>query len=705
MPRLLTGPVALALCVAGVLTASSTALAQPAFAAAPPARTVPADAAGTRSAPVTTTFAQAAPASAAANPADALAVTPPMGFNDWNAFGCNVDEPLITATADLFVSAGLKAAGYQYVNIDDCWMATSRDAAGRLVADPVKFPHGIGWVADYVHGKGLKLGIYESAGTMTCAGYPGSLGHEEVDAQTFADWGIDYLKYDNCYNNGDTTTQQYIARYTTMEHALLNTGRPIVYSLCEWGINDPWTWDPKVGQLWRTTDDIADNWNSVASIIRANLALYPYAGPSRWNDPDMLQVGNGGMTDTEYRTHFGLWAMMAAPLLIGTDLRKATPETMSILRNADLIAIDQDPLGRQARPVIDENGHVVFTKTLADGDVAVAFYNESDSTAQLTASAATLALPSANRYALREVWTGATTQAADRISAVVPPHGTTIYRVTPAPVGDRLAPLTTALLSLPGVATAGGHPLIKPGQPTPATATFGNYGRGAVRDVVVSMTTPTGWTATPVRSPRALVVGTDQTFSSDWTITAPATAEPGKYDLSVDIKYTYSGPVHARATDRVSVLVANRPPTGRSYLSDQPWLSATNGWGPVEKDTSNGEQAAGDGGPITINGMRYAKGLGTNAPSEVDYYLAGACSTVTAQVGIDDEKSANANATFQIFADDRKVADSGAMTSADDVRALTANVTGASLVRLVVDDNGSPDSDHADWGDLTVTCA
>src|SRR3989440_17530 len=203
-----------------------------------------------------------------------------MGFNDWNAFRCNVTEQLIEQTADFFVSSGLRDAGYQYVNIDDCWMTTERDpATGRLVPDPVKFPGGIKGTADYVHGRGLKLGIYEDAGTMTCAKFPGSLGHEDVDAQTFADWGVDYLKYDNCNNAGSTTREQYIARYSAMRDALAKTGRPIVYSLCEWGVNNPWEWGAGVGNLWRTTGDIGDNWASLKNIIQKNMVLHPFAKP------------------------------------------------------------------------------------------------------------------------------------------------------------------------------------------------------------------------------------------------------------------------------------------------------------------------------------------------------------------------------------------------------------------------------------------
>ena len=680
MRRLVAGTVAFAACLVG-LTAPSPAIAAP------------------------STVAPALAAAPADNPADALTRKPVMGFNDWNAFGCNVSEELITATADLFVSSGLKAAGYEYVNIDDCWMTRERGADGRLVADPVKFPRGMKWLADYVHSKGLKIGIYESAGTQTCAGFPGSLGHEEIDAQTFADWGMDLLKYDNCFHGGDTTREQYIARYSAMEQALLKTGRPIVYSLCEWGTMQPWTWEPKVGQMWRTTGDIADNWNSLKSIIRSNIALHSYAGPSRWNDPDMLQVGNGGMTDTEYRTHFGLWSMMAAPLLIGTDLRKATPATWKILLNKELIAIDQDRLGVQAAPVVNQGGHVVLAKPLANGDKAVALYNETDVTAQISVPADTLELPPAAGYSLRDVWTGATTQARDTISAVVPPHGTAIYRVRTAPAATAVAPVATVVLALPNASQVAGQLLVEGGKDAVATATFGNSGRGFVQDVATTVNAPSGWTVKLSSPPYTRRVNTNKTFSSNWTVQPPADVAPGRYDLEVTAVYRWNNVNWATQTSSLTVLVANPPPAGTSFLSDHTWLSAVNAWGPVEKDRSNGEQAAGDGGPLTINGATFAKGLGTNAPSDIAYFTGGKCTTITAQVGIDDEKSVNANATFQVFADGTKVADSGPMTFADDARPLTADVTGADIVRLVVADNGSADSDHADWADLKITCS
>src|SRR5215207_3255474 len=305
-----------------------------------------------------------------------LARTPPMGFNNWNTTACRADfnEAMVLGIADIFVNRGLRDVGYQYVNLDDCWALPQRNAQGNLVPDPVRFPRGINFLADYVHARGLKLGIYTSAGTKTCnvAGFPGGLGHEQQDANLFASWGVDYLKYDNCNNQGVDARM----RYTKMRDALAATGRPIVYSICEWGQNQPWTWAQDVGNLWRTTGDINDTYAKMVSIAKRNMSLAQYAKPGAWNDPDMLEVGNGRMTATEYRTHFSLWAVMAAPLLIGSDLRRVSEDTFAILKNADVIAIDQDRLGRQGTVISNSGGFVVYNKVLANGDRAVALSNE-----------------------------------------------------------------------------------------------------------------------------------------------------------------------------------------------------------------------------------------------------------------------------------------------------------------------------------------
>jgi alpha-galactosidase len=355
-----------------------------------------------------------------------LALTPPMGFNDWNAYGCNVSESLIKATALAMHDNGMQAAGYDYVNIDDCWLQKSRDSNGNLQPDYTKFPDGISGTAAYVHSLGLKLGIYEDAGTETCAGYPGSLGHEQQDADTFAAWGVDYLKYDNCNNEGISAQ----TRYTAMKNALAATGRSIVLSLCVWGQEDvATTWGPSTGNLWRTTGDISPTFSSMLSNFNTNVQLAGSARPGQWNDPDMLEVGNG-MSSTEDQSEFSLWAEMDAPLIAGTNIADASSTTLSILTNKNVIAVDQDSLGVQGSEVSTANGLDVLAKPLANGDVSVALFNTTGSTATITTSASAIGKSGASSYTLTNLWTGATSGTSSTISASVPSHGTVMYRVS-----------------------------------------------------------------------------------------------------------------------------------------------------------------------------------------------------------------------------------------------------------------------------------
>ena len=273
-----------------------------------------------------------------------LGKMPQMGWNSWNKFGCNINERLILETIDALINTGLSSVGYKYINIDDCWQI-SRDENGKIVVDPNAFPNGIKPLADYAHSKGLLFGIYSDAGYQTCAGRPGSLGYEEIDAQTYAEWGIDYLKYDNCFTDGSPPEK----RYPVMRDALLKQNRPIFYSICEWGVNDPAKWAPEVGNSWRTTIDIYNSWDSMVYVIDTNNEWYEYAGPGGWNDPDMLEIGNGGMNFEEEKIHFGLWCISKAPLLIGCDITNMSKETFEILTNPEIIAINQDPLGIQGK--------------------------------------------------------------------------------------------------------------------------------------------------------------------------------------------------------------------------------------------------------------------------------------------------------------------------------------------------------------------
>ncbi|MFD7883490.1 NPCBM/NEW2 domain-containing protein [Streptomyces bauhiniae] len=647
-----------------------------------------------------TTGGIAAPATAAPPPpapAEDLAPTPPMGFNNWNSTHCRAEfnEDMVKGIADLFVTEGLKDAGYQYVNLDDCWALPERNADGKLVPDPARFPHGISAVADYVHAKGLKLGIYTSAGTKTCdgAGFPGALGHEASDARQFADWGVDYLKYDNCNNQGVDAQQ----RYRAMRDALRATGRPIVYSICEWGENKPWEWASDVGQLWRTTGDISDNWGSMLSILKQNLPLAPYAGPGHWNDPDMLEVGNGGMTDTEYRSHFSLWAVMAAPLLIGTDLRTASPATLDILGNKEVIAVDQDPLGRQGTVVSSEGGRWVVAKEMADGSRAVALFNESGTAQRVATSAAAVGLPRAPGYTRRDLWQHRDTNTAGTIAATVPAHGTVLLRVSADGHWAEHPPAVELGLDE--------TPFIERDTPATLTTTVTGQGRTPAREVSATLTGPDGWTVRALSPATAANLSNGASLRTRWRVTAPPGTPVGSYAFSLRVRYR--SPAGERVTGELPVTasVVVPPPAGTSYLSDLPWLSAVSGWGPVERDTSNGEDAAGDGSPLTIGSTVYAKGLGVHAASEVAYYAGRRCSTVTAEVGVDDEKGAKGSVAFEIWADGVQAASTGVLTNADRAEPLTADVTGARVVRLVVTDGGDGvDSDHADWADARLSC-
>jgi alpha-galactosidase len=351
-----------------------------------------------------------------------LALTPPMGWNSWNRFAGNINETLIRRITDSMVSTGMKDAGYEYIILDDVWMASSRDASGSLTADSARFPGGIKALADYVHSKGLKIGIYEDRGSATCAGYPGSYGNEKTDANTFASWGIDYLKYDNCNAIGDLQTD-----YTNMRNALDSCGRAIVFSLCSWSF--PGTWALSVGDLWRTTGDIADNWLSVMNIINTNATLAQYAGPGHWNDPDMLEVGNGGMTTTEYRVHFSMWAIMAAPLIAGNDIRSMTPEIKSILMNNEVIAVDQDSLGIQGTRVRLSGDQEVWKKILKDGTRAVALLNRSSSPALISVSWKELGL-TGDTAQVRDLWDHVSKGVFYKsYQAAVPAHGVAMLKI------------------------------------------------------------------------------------------------------------------------------------------------------------------------------------------------------------------------------------------------------------------------------------
>src|SRR5881296_3134433 len=353
-------------------------------------------------------------------PYNGLAKTPPMGWNSWNKFAGRVDDAAVRSMADAMATNGMKDAGYQYINIDDTWEA-SRDPQGNITTNK-KFPD-MKALADYVHSKGLKIGIYSSPGPNTCAGYEGSYGHEEQDARTYAAWGIDYLKYDWCGARTLYTDEEMPAIYQIMGDALLKTKRPIVYSLCQYGRLDVWKWGADVGgNLWRTTGDIRDAWDSMTRIGFNQNDLAQWAKPGHWNDPDMLEIGNGAMSETEYKTHMSLWCMLAAPLLAGNDLRNMSPEILAILTNREVIAVDQDKDGKQGKQVWKSGDQEIWIRSLSGGAQAVAFFNRATEPAKINVPWTDIGISGKKR--LRDLWLHQNVEwTGPEYSLTVPGHG------------------------------------------------------------------------------------------------------------------------------------------------------------------------------------------------------------------------------------------------------------------------------------------
>lgn len=371
----------------------------------------------------------------AVSPPATLALTPPMGWNSWNAFHCEVNEAVVRAAADALVASGMRDAGYRYVVVDDCWQG-ERDAEGRLQADRERFPSGMKALADYVHAKGLSFGLYSGAGELSCASRPGSRGHEAVDAATWAAWGVDYVKYDWCHTEGMDPRDAY----GRMSHALRATGRPIVFAICEWGASQPWTWAAGIGETWRATRDIQPCWDcgtewggtGIAHILDSAAELHAFAGPGRWNDLDMLEVGHAGLSAGESRAHFSLWALLASPLMAGNDLAAMTPQTRDILLNREVIAVGQDPLGVAGRKIADGGHDEVWARPLADGSRAVVLLNRGTDTMAVRCRVEDLGFAPRQKVVLRDLWKHAEVPLEfGFVEGKVKPRDVVMLRVTP----------------------------------------------------------------------------------------------------------------------------------------------------------------------------------------------------------------------------------------------------------------------------------
>jgi alpha-galactosidase len=474
-----------------------------------------------------------------------LALSPPMGFNDWANYGCDINQQLFVNTANALVATGLAKDGYRYVNIDDCWPAMTRNAQGQLVANSALFPNGLKWLGEYLHARGLKFGIYEDAGTSTCGGYPGSWGHFKQDAETFASWGVDYLKLDGCNVPsvpGQTAEQTYQSAYTQMSQALKATGRPIVFSESapayfygSQGFTQIMSWVGKEGNLWRFGSDIADNWSSVITNYSQDNSydLASYAGPGHWNDPDMLEVNNPGLTVTEQRSQFSLWAEMAAPLLISTDMADLSAQSRSILSDKAVIAVDQDPYGAQGTIVKTQGNVDILAKPLADGDIAVTLFNKGDTSTNAAISAHDAGFSiSPKGYLLDNLWTHEITETASTIAANIPAHGVVMYRVTPVASAHLASPATVLSISNP--------PLVA-GEPVPVTVTFTDNGLLPLQDARVSLSVPAGWSATATSATSVGTVQPGRSATVSYSVTSVTPAPGSTVQFGASASYRWPG--------------------------------------------------------------------------------------------------------------------------------------------------------------------
>jgi alpha-galactosidase len=725
---------------------------------------------------------------------NSLANTPTMGWNTWNKFGCNVSSALIREMADSMVSSGMKDAGYEYIVIDDCWQAGargaagSRDAIGMIQPNAARFPEGMKALADYIHSKGLKLGIYSSAGSGTCQRLDAGFGYESEDAQQYANWGIDFLKYDWCnspllhraadidkitvtnttysstvaqvtysaieaetgtiagdasisggtkvtnignnrgsltlnnvnvpkdgtyrlnlsYTNGFvapatvasrkawvkindesgkgtyigftgtggsttlgsisvdvtlkagdnklyfynpmTAVDNGIELYTRMQSALETYAPNIVLNLCEWGSNKPWLWSPKVGNSWRTTFDISDTWSSISDIINFQAGISQYTGPNRWNDADMLEIGNGGMTDTEYMTHFSMWSMLASPLIAGNDLRTMIESTRKILTNTDVIAINQDPLGKGAQRIIVNGEKEVWTKPLANGDLAVAFYNTAATSSMFTYVASDLGLPAASSYSVKDLWQHTTTTSGGTFSAEVARHGVTLYRISTNSANNLPA---SAVLKLSS------RDIVTPGHVFTLTSTYTNLGISNVKDGTIQLAVPAGWTLSqfPTRTFDKIPANTSVSF--DWQITPPANSTASINDLLATAQYNMSKGSSGKVVSHASFIIPTAITTLKNYYLSE--LST------VEKVNT------------TISAS--TNGVNMTSPGVASYYLGGSFSNFSVTAGI-NSTNATASVILEVWADGELLYQSGILTAASSQQSLNLNVTGKKLLTL-----------------------
>lgn len=674
-------------------------------------------AAGAAAAPV----APAARAGAAPTSGSGPSPTPYQGWNTYYGLGGDFTADEVLDVADFLVSSGLADAGYDIVWLDGGWQAdVPRGADGRLQGDAERFPDGMAALADEIHDRGLRAGIYTDAGPYipgTCG--LGSGGHYQTDADTFAEWGYDAVKVD--FLCGITADLDPREAFTAFARALRDnsSGREMIFNLCnpvtspDWGDYPEeqqstwsWTYAPGIAESWRTYTDVGFvgqiQFKDVLRNFDANARHPEVAGPGHFSDPDYLGP-ELGMTTEEFRTQMSLWTIAAAPLVISSDPRTLSQESMDILLDEDVLAIDQDPLGVQGTRVGAAGTTETWAKPLADGSVAVALLNRGDRAAEVATTARDLGLRGRS-FEVLDTWTDARTQSAGTVRAAVPAHGTALLRVTPSRVGG--AP---RLVAAPPVVTAVGTDDIAPttdvlaaaGDELTASVTLHNDGSTAVRDPRVALGVPEGWTARPVGgTPRTVRPGASATVS--FALSVPSGTATGGYDVTAAVS-SPGGP--ALTTPPARVTVAPAPPAGADVaLSRHPWVSATSGWMEPTVD-----QSVGGGSPLTVAGVVHPTGIGVASPSAVRYYLGGACTALTGSAGIDDVVGTvgpeGGTATFDVVGDGQTLWSSGTVERGTAV-AFDVDVTGVRDLTLRVGDASDGGyNDRADWLSLSAACA
>jgi len=649
--------------------------------------------------------------------------TPYQGWNTYFGLGGAFSEESVKEVADALVSRGLAKAGYDIVWLDGGWQDPEpRTAAGDLQADRTRFPNGLKPLVDYIHSKGLKAGIYTDAGPYipgSCG--LGSHGYYQRDADQFAAWKFDAVKVD--FLCGIAANLDPKTAYTEFAQALRNNAghRPIIFSLCnpvtspDWG-NYPeeqqstfsWSYAPAIAQSWRTYTDVGFvgdiKFKDVLRNYDANARHPEVAGPGHFNDPDYLGP-ELGMTDEEFRTQMTLWSVAAAPLVIGSDVRKLSQTSVDILTDPDVVGINQDAAGVQAVRVGPAGTTETWVKRLADGDRAVVLLNRGDSSKTLTTKASSVGL-SGGRFTLKNAWTNQVTESAGTISAAVPAHGAALFRVGRA---HGLPGVPHVVAGLPQVTRVGDAPVPDGSAPVAAGGDevrvevgVRNDGTLPVFSPKVRLTAPAGWTVRELSgAPKLLGSGHAATFA--FAVALPATAAAGNAALTATTSYDVIGHGHPQQTTISAVVVAPVPPHGEAVLSHHTWISATSGWMSPTVDLS-----VGGGSPISMLGQVYPTGLGVASPSTVRYYVGDQCSRLTATVGLDDAVRnvgpEGATSTFQVIGDGRVLFDSGVLTR-DDVRQVDVDLTGVRMLDLVVGDAGDGGyNDRADWAGLNAAC-